>query len=790
MDIAPLTLYDKQNIVALHGLTQNPGLPDSIRRNLSPYGSFVSPKMAEDAQRTRDLTKLSLQERLQFERSEMPDFFAAVVESENENMDRYNSYIWTPKEIKQISDAGLVPHQTNIQHPFEMKLLGEMQATETRFQAVGVGGPETKRQAEVINNGLLWCSQINRLNRTNNYVFRDGSIGKRGVCSVMIDPFDPMGMVRMKRCRPQEFMWDPVAAEDGSLRGSKYLWRGYYVDSEDLAPRYPLFQKEINSFDFTAHSRRFLFDFTLAKPKIRSKAKRNRAPFTYQNLPFRNPRKKIWVTEFMRRNKTPAFAIFDSVKGIDHIFKVEGDTSDVNNWSAAEKHAGFFYGMLREAYQYGVAASGGDPNIDVVAEPRLKYVDTIDMMIFAGDFLIDIQNYDGEMFQYFHFIPEFVNGEMMGYFEHTKDDVYLASRMRIYLDLLLSGVKGHTYYDQTALEGAGITPAQFEQNLTRPTKATGLKLKDGKKMNEVVHQTNAPNYGPLPQVILDYATRSVDRSNGGLAGIGTADYAGQSGSAIGKLQASGSVGTVPLFKEWEFYLMDLGEAAKNELRHISPLRLLATIDERNQATYGRMLDSYDATQFRVVLKTITESPSDREVQANLLFTLLHNSPDMLAMAFDEFADLSGVEQSRIDRIMAKLTEKNEFDRMLEERKQVMAEHEVEADTMRRDMAEMRAWRETFVAEHPPVKTTASISIDAGPALASEIINQSGIPADAKGVAADMATGALMRGAERVMTQQNWNKNLTKEEKMALKGGNKAFVSQAPPTAKTTVNREK
>lgn len=790
MDITPLSLYDKQNIVALRGLAQNADMPDSIRRNLSPYGSFVTPKMADDAQRARDLAKLCQQERLQFERSEIPDFFAAVVDSENENMDRFNSYIWTPKEIKQISDAGLVPHQTNIQHPFEMKLLGEMQATETRFQAIGIGGPQTQRQAEVINNGLLWASQINRLNRTNNYVFRDGSIGKRGVCSVMLDPFDPLGMVKMKRCRPQEFMWDPVAAEDGSLRGSKYLWRGYYVDSEDLIPRYPLFKKEISSFNFTAHSRNFQFDFTLAKPKIRSKAKRNRAPAQYQNLPFRNPRKKIWITEFFRRNKTPAFSVFDSVKGIDHVFKVEGETSDVNNWSAAEKHAAYFYGLLREAYQYGVAASGGDPKIDVVAQPRLTYIDTIDMMVFAGDTLIDIKNFDGEMFPYHHFIPEFVNGEMMGYFEHTKDDVYLASRMRIYLDLLLSGVKGHTYYDQAAIEGAGITPAQFEQNLTRPTKATGLKLREGKKMNEVVHQTNAPNYGPLPQVILDYATRSVDRSNGGLAGIGSADYAGQSGSAIGKLQSSGAVGTIPLFKEWEFYLTDLGEATKNELQHISPLRLLATIDERNQVTYGRMLDSYQADQFKVRIEEISASPSDREVQANLLFTLLHNSPDMLAMAFDEFADLSGVERSRIDRIMAKLTEKQQYEQMLAERQQAMQEHEVEADTRRRDMEEMRKWRETYIAEHPPVKTTAAIKIEAGPALASEVINQAGIPADAKGMAADIATGALMRGAERVMTQQNWNDNLTKEQKDALKGGNKAFVGQSPPTAKTTVNREK
>lgn len=789
MNVAPLSLLDKQMIVARKGIAANSDIPASIRRNLTPYGSLVTGKMVADEQKARDLQRLAWQERIQFERSEVTDFFQYVVDSENENMDRFNSYIWTDKERKQIQDAGLVPHETNIQHPFEMKLLGEMQATETRFKAFGMD-PSSERQAEVINSGLLWASQINRLNRTNNYVFRDGAIGKRGCIMITGDPFDPLGKPLMDRCRPQEFMWDPVTAKDGSLRGSKYLWRGYYADAEDLLPRYPLFKKEIDQYDFSGYSRRFPFEFTLAQPKIRKKATKSSAPFRYSNMPFRNPRKRIWITEFFRREKTPAFAVFDSVKGIDHVFKVEGDRADGNNWSATEKHAGFFYQMLREAYKYGAIASGGDPQSEVLAQPRLVWRDSIDMMVFAGDALIDVQNFDGEMFPYHWFIPEFVNGEMMGYFEHMKDDVYMASRIRIFLDLLLSGVKGHTWYDQEATDAAGITPQQVESNLTLPTKATGVKLKGGKKISEIIHNSNPPNFGSLPGEILQYATGNVERSNGGLSGIGQADYAGQSGRAVGKLQVAASTGTVPLFKEWEFFLTEEGEAAKSELASISPQRLMATIDERNQVQYSRMLDSFEAEQFKIRIEEISASPSDREIQANMLFTLLHNNPQAITAAFDEFADLSGIDRSRIDRIMAKLTQQDQYEQMLKEREQTMKEHEVEADTRRRDQEEMRKWRETQIMANPPIKTTAQIKIDAGPALASEVANQAGIPADAKGVAADMATGALMRGAERVMTQQNWNKNLTPEEKTALKGGNKAFVSKAPPRAKDMVNREK
>lgn len=789
MNTAPLSLLDKQFIVAGRGLVANPSMLRSVQRNLAPYGMLVTDQMQDSAQRARDLQRLCLQERFQFERSEIPDFFESVVKKENEGFDRMNGFIWTPEERKKISDAGLIPHETNIQHPFEMKLLGEMQATETQFKAFGLD-PDSQRQAEVVNNGLLWAAQINRLNRTNNYIFRDGAIGCRGVALVTRDPFDPLGKPLVKRCRPQEFMWDPVGAEDGSLRGSKYLWRGYYVDAEDMIPRYPLFRQEIDKINFNATSKRFLFDFTLAKPKIRSKAKRGHTPYEYQNVPFRNPRKRIWVTEFFRRNKTPAFAVFDAVKGVDHVFKVDGDTADMNNWSRAEKFAGYFYNVLKQAYAYGTAAAGGNPQIDVVAQPRLVWRDTIDIETFAGDVLLDIENYDGDLFPYHWFIPEFTDGEMMGYFEHSKDDLYLASRMRIYLDLLLSGIKGHTFYDQTSLEASGITPAEFERNLTRPTKATGLKPKEGKKIDEVVHTTNPPNYGPLPGEILQYATGSINQSYGGLSTIGTADYAGQSGRAVGRLQMSAATGTVPLFKEWEYFLIEQGEAIKDELQYVSPTRLLATIDERNQAQYGRMLDSYQSEQFKVRIEEVSSSPSDREVQANLLFMLLHNNPEVLTAAFDEFADLSGVDRSRIDRIMAKLTEKENFDRLMQERAQTMQEHEVEADTIRRDREEMRKWHETQIAANPPIKTSATIQLQAGPATTSEILNQNGIPATPSGVAADHATGALMEGAKKVMLQQNWNANLTPEQKDALKGGNKEFVAKGVPTAKDEINREK
>lgn len=776
----PLSLYDKQIIVAQRGLAGNPNLISSIQRNLMPFGAYVDIPAENGKQQALELGRLAQAELFHFERgTEIVEHFKAIVANENENMDVFNSHPWSEEDIANIRKAGLIPYQSNTDHRFELNLLGEMQGTETRFKAFG-NDPTSQSKAEAMNSGLLWASQVNRLGRTNNYIFRDAAIGGRGVSLSMLDPFDPEGLPLIKRCRPQEFLWDPVGAENGSLDGTKYLERVYYVDAEDLIWRYPLWSAEIDKYSFARDSRAFLMEFTLAKPKVHAtKNNKKNGPRVYSNMAFRNPRKRILVTEFYRRGTARKYAVYDSIKNLDHIF------DDVN-------HAAFFYRTLVEAYQYGVAASGGDPNIPVVAPPRLKGVEIVDQMVFAGSTLISVETMDGDKFPYHHFIPEFNNGEITGFFEHNKDNTFLKNRFRIYLDMLMSGIKGKTFYDLTAIEGV-MTPQEFEENLTRPTKAIGLTLKANKEMKDVVYHVQPPNHGTLPQTILDYVQKDSDVSNGGLATIGTPDSSGMSGKAIRSLQLSASAGTVPLFKEWEYFLIEQGEALAYLLQFVSPLRMMATIDERNKSQYYRFIDdgiqSINDLKFTIRIEEIVSSPSDREVQANLLLELLRNNPAMLQYAFEEIADLSGVDRSRIERIMAKMMQDENFHKMLEERQQTESEHETETNVELRKSENMRKWRETWIAEHPPVKLNASAKVELGPAAISGILQSSGISADPTGVAADQSMKYLIEGAKDVMAQKNWNDNLLPVQKQQL-AGSKANIAKKPATAKDKINRSR
>lgn len=787
-----MSFDDKQMSVIAEGLLGNPDIFQSVRRNLFNYGSVATPNQDEQLSiydKCKQFERSALLEMRNFERIVL-DQFQATVTRENENMDFFNSNPWSDKEIIQMKNMGINAYQSNTEFRWMMSLLGEQYGTESRFRATGKD-PTSQKRAEAQNYYLDWAQTITRWDRHSNYVFRNGSIGGRGVCLTGMDPFDPQGLPLIKRCRPQEFMHDPVGAEDGTLQGSKYLWRFYNVDAEDLIWKYPLFKKEIDSFDFIQFNNRHLYDFTFANPKVRSLSQDMTTPVRYLNTTFRYPRRRISVREFYRRGTRKAYAVYDSIGNVDHCF----DTP---------QHAEYFYQNISQAYAYAIAASGGDPNVPAVAPPRVKGLAIVDQMIWAGDKLIHMETFEGDRFPYHFFIPMFNDGEITGFFEHDKDHQRLRNRMLIYLDMLLSGVKGKTFYNRKAIKGIAGGEKQFEMDLTRATKAIGLDVPVGTDIRTVIHHADAPNHGQLPEIIMKFATEGQSQMLGGLNSIGEAESAGQSGVSIRHLQGAAQTGTLPLFQEWAYFQEEVGEAVSYLSQFISPVRIMATMDERNKPQYSRFLDftyqSMNGSQERITsmsgmeywidMEEVSASPSQKQQQLNLLLMLLHNSPEMISYSFEELADLSGIERSRIERISQKMMQDKQFKDHLAERQQTMLEYKEESSENLRWAEQARKNKETDTMHQPKITIGYTGKMPTvGPGAASTLYEYAGVPATPAEMAADTAFGKLMDQAERVAIQKDWNKNLLPEQKQAMKG-KAAEQPKRPATAKDTINRER
>ncbi len=775
------TQFDKELMVMQRALVQDPYLAYSLRlssgRVMDYYTDDAREMQAQAYDRAKECQLEAFDERDVFE-TETRDYFLNLVERENNNIDFFNSHQWSDKEIKQIRGSDLIPHKSNTQRRWGMTLLGEQRGSRTRFKAFG-RDPVAQEKAEAENYYLQWAAQITKWNKKNSTVFRDGVIGGRGVAEIGLDPYDPLGKPFAGRCRPQEFMFDPENAQDGSLAGSNYLWRGYLASIEDLIWKYPLFEKELRqqaSFNLT---RSHKFFFTLNNPKVHPTSERASVPYKWGGNRFLGKRKRLWVVEFYRRRYKPVISVYDSIANVDHDF----DTI---------QEASYFYRYLSGAYMFALAAAGDDPNTPVVAEPRRVGRCVVDQMVFAGTRLVSVQTNEGDSFPYHHFIPEFWDGEITGYFEHDKDNQKLRNRMLIFFELLMSGVKGKTAYDEKILP-AGVTPEMFEEWLVRPTKALGLKLRAGQRLQDLLHHFDPPNHGSLPQIMMQYARDDENQALGGLSAIGVPDYAGQSGSAIKKLQAKSGAALIPLFDEFEFFEQESGASFSYIGQFINPVRLMATIDDRNKVNYRRFIDdgiqSMENMEYDIFIDEVEAGPSERENQYNLLLSQVQNAPGLLEDAFPELAELAGVDKSRITRIEERSAKRHEFEQRIAAEEVAINRAEKEHQASLREREQTRKEHETLRDDNPPIKTTASIKMQAGPAMTTEVLNANGIEADVDMVAADQAVGRMMDVAEADLMHKTYNKNLLPEQREAMKNKASATGGGKKPSAKDSIARK-
>lgn len=755
------TQFDKELLVMQRAVAADPYLAYSLRlssgRVMDYYTDDAREMQAQAYDRAKECQLEAFDERDVFE-SEVRDYFFNLVERENNNIDFFNSHQWSDKEIKSIRQANLIPHKSNTQRRWGMTLLGEQRGARTRFKAFG-RDPAAQEKAEAENYYLEWAAQVTKWNKKNSTVFRDGAIGGRGVAMIGLDPYDPLGKPFAERVRPQEFMFDPENAKDGSLEGSNYLWRGYLADVADLIWKYPLFEKELRQQTAFNLSRSHKFFFTLNNPKVHPTSERATVPYKWSGNKFLGKRKRLWVVEFYRRRYKPVISVYDSIANVDHDF----DTI---------QEAAYFYRFLAGSYMFALAAAGEDPNTPVVAEPRRVGRCVVDQLVFAGTRLVSVNTIEGNSFPYHHFIPEFWDGEITGYFEHDKDNQKMRNRILIFFELLMSGVKGKTAYDEKLLP-TGVTPEMFEEWLVRPTKALGLKLRNGQRIQDLLHHFDPPNHGALPQIMMSYASNDENQALGGLSSLGIPDYAGQSGSAIKRLQSKSGAALIPLFDEFEFFEQECGGAFSYLGQFINPVRLMATVDDRNKVAYKRFIDdgiqSMENMEFNVFIDEVEAGPSERENQYNLLLSQVQNAPGLLEDAFPELAELAGVDRSRINRIEERGKARREFEQRVQAQELAVFTAEKEHQASLREREQARKEHETLRDDNPPIKTTATIKMQGGPAMTKEILEQNGIEADVDMVAADQATGRMMDVAEADLMHKTYNKNLLPEQRQAMRG---------------------
>ena len=699
-----------------------------------------------------------------------------------ENMGYYNGLNqWSDEERAAIADSGLTPLVSNTMKRYMDTMLGEFWAANKEWRASGDPNDEyADQKAEFMTHLLRSVAQQNEWDRIAHQLVRDAVIGGQCVGSAKNDPRDPSGFIRLDRHRPYEFMFDLESAENGSWKNCKYVWRGHYVRRTDLQWEYPLWAADIENFSPGQMMNQYPYLETWFNPKVNRKANELQT-MTFDPMASRYASTVIFKREFYRRRTVTAYRVWDGHAERSHDFPL-AEKDQANAWMR----------MLWQYYQQVGAASQNpqEPRVSI----RLINKQVVDQEIWAGDSLIAINTSDVDRIPYKSCIPEYIDGEITSFFEQGKDMQRLRNRVMIFMDMLASGIQGKTIFNMFYAP-QNMTERDVDDAWTRPTKMLKVNSADPDIMKKLVHHVPPPQYGPLTEQLFNFATGDTEQMFGGLSAIGVAESSSESGAAVRARQHASAIATIPLIKEWEYFLKEMGEDIVYLSQFMDPNVQLTYVDDEGNATNRSIasdgIQSIGEMRFKVQVVQTESSPTERDAQLSQLYNVLHNAPQYAGAAMPIILKKLDIDYSMRKEMLDNVAAADQFNQEMTARAQQLEEFKVKTqmELQIRDR-ELKA-EELRIRElelYVPTTTLSGKLGEVPPALEAELLERQKFYADPKGIAVDRVANIQMQQAALDLEQTRRNELMTPDQRKI--DAQKAKGPQPPKGSKDTAARRR
>jgi len=741
--------YDMSNAALLGAAAKDPQFADNLLQESGRYPGEIQ-AMRQDARTLAASMNEEIRELIWNFELLHRDWFAKFHALGDENHAFYMEQQWSNNDRKHYINNGQKPYEFNIITPFVDQLRGEQLSQRMDWEAVGAN-PLSGQYAEGATHFLRWCRQYeeNRYDERESDVFRDGLVRGLGVLSARPDWTNPFGAVRIERHLSREFMWDIHSCENGFWTGSKYLWRGFYLDRVLLATIFPEWRDKILALaGMTTGRQGWENDYVMNRPRVQALTS-DRAPYSEEFDPMLRTvyGGLLFVREFYHRRYVDKFKIVDGHTGDAYYFDSERDAFDAAQmlW-----HWWMDTGALR---QIGAQQP-------LVSNPMPCTMPVIDQYIFIGEQLIRCTTQQVDRFPYIPFMPDYYDGSIISFLERGKHRQRLINRLIMYMEEIAGGTK-----PQVGVNKAYLSGQQSDQDIINKMSKQGVWIFDSqikdfdieKQMSSFVPGQNAQMVQSLLGVVRD----TMQQLYGSATVLGSPDYAGQSGESQEKLRSYASTMTLSIFDKLRVTSTMVAESCLYYGQFLNPTVNMMVTQDSGEAIY-KSLDSFGIQRlgdlkFRATITEVLASQSERERRQSTIIQFAGQIGPDKATALEplilKYSALPYSDQQQISQAWAAI-DKQQSDLAERERK----ESELNSETKRQAliMGLENKSKELDIMAANPAKWTVQYKPDTSPALTAELAAGTGIDAHPVMVEADVANQALLNQDIDDTKQEHFN----------------------------------
>lgn len=778
--------YDKRLNLLGSQIQNTPGFTDSVAMEVWRYMSEAEQSRRMDAkQAALYWTPMLLQEIYQFEIRHVGQF-AALNEDYWQTMEMtMMSRQWSEEEEAVFAEQNLVSYKNNTMRRYALTALGEKMGSRTDWRA-RARRPDDDPYAEAANIAMNWAARRNQWKMQEQYVYRDGMVGGRGVAGVRRDPRDPFGNIKLERYRPQEFMWDIMTARDPRLKGTKYLWRGYYQSRADLIVEFPEWAEEIRSYStpgmYATHMQ--LLD-VLIKVKTPSPLGSDVPSTVFQPAAYAGWYDSLLVREFYRRHPVVKYRVVDGYRR---------KIVDFDSKDQAEA-----WGRATYNYWQAIFQANGIPILEpAVTQPKPVYVEAIERVVMAGNIILRVEPFGQDEFPYHHFMPEWIDGNITSFFGHGRDHQRIINRMFTRMDQAAGGVKGKVIVNTWALANE-YDDSELDAILASDTAPLKVKVPPGMSLDDVFKITGQPSIGELPGMLLDIAFKGQSQMYGGLNSVGEEQSAQESGRAVLARQSAASVAMIPYQEEFSVFKEMVGKHLLENVQQLDPVILTAIIDDGPQSekgTYAREIIAYGQQSLSEIdleleLTEIKASPSERDRRSSQMAFIFGQNPELLPIGLPLILKDLDIDDDIRKEMVATMQEDQAMKQQMEANQQA---HQQDMERREMDLKHMDRWirmQEMEIKRAPPPTIAATVKLEDTPELQATLANRLGMEADALGVAQAKAGAAIMRLEEEALQRQQYYRDTPKwaQPKAAAPAAQPPSKPRTPKSALARGNRK-
>ena len=745
-----------QNAMIQQAIVQNPELQTNMAQESGLWDSEDERQFFMDSRNAALEFQSQAWRMLQDQIMLNSDFFARFHSNGDESARYVNGDQMSDTDRANIFAEGRKPYEFDFISEYVKNICGEQISQRTEWNAVPLipTMPE-ELQADIANHLLKWVSQSNdrQWPKVASAVFKDAIIRGMGVCTVRIDPDDPMSAIEIAHRRPQEFMWDIGSTLNGCLDGTTHLIRRYVRPRVELAMEYREWMNEILQMAPNLSTGYGTYDFyyNMMAPRVASAA--NKVEQSYQFSPSLST---IWggklpVCEMYHRRKVPRWSVYDGI--FDRTY-----TFDNKLAATAARQMLFDYwtqsGMLQ---QLGIPT----PVLSVVKQ---RLVTVVDQYTYIGMVMVRIVSQETENFPYAFYIPDWYDGTIVSFVERGKPRQRLVNRIMSHLDQMASGMKAQAVINKAYLSDK-LTTEEIQEQFTQPGKIWVVDQPAGANFDasKVMHLTPVPNVGPVVLPFLNLVTESVKGAYGGSVQVGEPDYAQQSAASQEVLRSSGQLSRMDIYDAFQEFSEDVGKRAIYYAQYLDPTTRMRVINESGKADITSFIQAgikdFGELQFGVIVAEKKLNPSEQARRYTQIIQLIgqmpETAPDWMPLLL-KYIDVPYNDRTQV--MQSSQARQQQQSQLAERSQQLMEQEQMTKDAVQKGNLMIKAAELDILARNP-VKWNGQIKIPGTAELLQSMMQHGGIDIGAEQVAASIAGKALMdqdvRNLAQVSEQELW-----------------------------------